>query len=283
MNTNARAPAALLAGTPDRRPVLILIADDAPAHFVFDALLGASRELGFAGLFSTLIPVSASRPLDGPALASMDPAGILLLALPGLPDQQTTLRGLQIPCVQTWSAVDVADSAITPDNVLGGRMAARHLAARKYSKVACISGDSVWEAERRTGFLAEASTLGMEVAADVVQSGLNTLQDGRQAFLRLLTTYTLFDAVFCCGDHSTAATVSEAHNRELVVPQDLAILGFSDNGDAAQWVPGLSTVGVDAERLGGLAGRLLLDRMAGRREAGQRDLVPPELTAGISS
>jgi len=103
------------------------------------------------------------------------------------------------------------------------------------------------------------------------------------AFLRLLATNTIFDAVFCTSDLLAAAAVSEAHNRDLQVPQDLAVLGFSDDGSAVQWVQGLTTLGVDAAELGRRAGQLLLDRLDGERGAGQHDLLEVVFDARLST
>ncbi len=109
------------------------------------------------------------------------------------------------------------------------------------------------------------------------------MNDGRMAFLRLLATNTIFEAVFCTTDLLAAAAVSEAHNRDLHVPQDLAVLGYSDDGSAAQWAQGLTTLGTDAAILGRRAGQLLLDRLEGERGTGERVTVEVMLEERLST
>ena len=83
------------------------------------------------------------------------------------------------------------------------------------------------------GFIETARSLGLELAADIIQPEACQPNDGRMAFLRLLATNTLFDAVFASSDLLAAGAVSEAHHRDLHVPQDVAVLGVSEDGSAA--------------------------------------------------
>lgn len=219
-----------------------------------------------------------------PRLEALRPVAILAIGPLEDPELRSVVAGLEIPIVETWSASpQTLDSVVAIDNAEAGRMAARHLAEKRYARVACVSADTPWERARREGFISSAAALGLEQVADIVQPEVQHMNDGRIAFLRLLTTNTIFDAVFCSSDLLAAAAVSEAHNRDLQVPQDLAVLGFSDDGSAAQWVQGLTTLGVDAAALGRRAGQLLLDRLDGERGPGQQDLMEVVFDARLST
>ena len=148
--------------------------------------------------------------------------GVVLDTLGPLDDPQlrAAVTALEIPVVETWSLpATPLDSLVTIDNAEAGRLAARHLAEKGHARVACVSADTPWERARREGFLGSAAALELAVVADIVQPEAQQLNDGRMAFLRLLATNTIFDAVFCTSDLLAAATVSEAHNRDLHVPQ----------------------------------------------------------------
>ncbi|KQZ96432.1 MAG: LacI family DNA-binding transcriptional regulator [Achromobacter sp.] len=246
------------------------------------ALQACTERLGPAGYYLAAAPWQAAATL--PLLEALRPAAAL--AIGPLEDAalRAALAALEIPVVETWSeSPQTLDSAVAIDNAEAGRMAARHLAEKRHPRVACISADTPWERGRREGFIGSAAALGLELVADIVQPEVQHLNDGRMAFLRLLATNTIFDAVFCTNDLLAAAAVSEAHNRDLQVPQDLAVLGFSDDGSAVQWVQGLTTVGVDAAELGRRAGQLLLDRLEGERGAGQRDMMDVVLEPRLST
>ena len=164
---------------------------------------------------------------------------------------RAALASLEIPIVETWATpAGPLDSAVLYANIDTGRLAARHFADRNYARVACVSADTPWERERRQGFIETARSLGLELAADIIQPEACQPNDGRMAFLRLLATNTLFDAVFASSDLLAAGAVFEAHHRDLHVPQDVAVLGVSEDGSAAQWAPGLSTLTASAELAG---------------------------------
>ena len=246
------------------------------------ALQACSERLGPAGYYLAAAPWQDVTTL--PLLEALLPAAALVVGPLEDAALRAALTALEVPVVETWIASQQAlDSAVAIDNAEAGRMAARHLAEKRHPRVACISADTPWERARREGFISSAAALGLELVADIVQPEVQHMNDGRMAFLRLLATNTIFDAVFCTSDLLAAAAVSEAHNRDLQVPQDLAVLGFSDDGSAVQWVQGLTTLGVDAAELGRRAGQLLLDRLDGERGAGQHDMLEVVFDARLST
>ena len=253
------------------RPIALIAPrlDAAPAA---RAMQACAEALAPAGYYLAAAPWQ-----DPAALAMLDalrPAAALVIGPLDDPGLRAAVAALKIPLVETWSAsAQPPDGAVVVGNEEAGRRAARHFAAKRYARVACVSADCPWERARRAGFIGSAAALGLELVADIVQPEVQHLNDGRMAFLRLLATNTIFDAVFCSSDLLAAAAVSEAHNRDLHVPQDLAVLGFSDDGSAAQWAQGLTTLAVDAADLGRRAARFLLDRLQGERGAGERETI----------
>ncbi|MCY1211794.1 HTH-type transcriptional repressor PurR [compost metagenome] len=260
-----------MASLPPPRPIALIAPrlDAAPAA---RAIQACAELLAPAGYYLAAAPWQDA---PGPSLlGELRPAAALVIGPLDDPGLRSAVASLEIPLVETWSAsAQPLDGAIMIDNVEAGRMAARHLAAKGHARVACVSADNPWERGRREGFIASAAALGLEQVADIVQPEIQHMNDGRVAFLRLLATNTIFDAVFCSSDLLAAAAVSEAHNRDLHVPQDLAVLGFTDDGSAAQWAQGLTTLGVDAAALGRRAGQFLLDRLQGERGARERVTV----------
>ncbi|MBR8655641.1 substrate-binding domain-containing protein [Achromobacter sp. Marseille-Q0513] len=263
------------------RPIALIAPrlDAGPAAQAVQACAGILAEAGYY-----LAAGPWHEPASGPGLHALAPAAALSLGPVDPPGLRAALAALEIPVVETWAApAGPLDSAVLLANAESGRLAARHFADKRYARVACVSADTPWERERRQGFLDAARALGLELAADIVQPEAWQLNDGRMAFLRLLATNTLFDAVFASSDLLAAACVSEAHNRDLHVPQDVAVLGFSEDGSAAQWAPGLSTLTASAAEVGRRAALLLLERLAGDRGPGARIMLEAVLEARLST
>jgi DNA-binding LacI/PurR family transcriptional regulator len=83
-------------------------------------------------------------------------------------------------------------------------------------------------------------------------------------------------AVFCDDDVIAAGLYMAARDRGLSIPRDLSVVGFDDMDFARALEPPLTTVALDAERLGATAFELLVGRMAGRRTR-RRVVLPAEL------
>jgi len=83
-------------------------------------------------------------------------------------------------------------------------------------------------------------------------------------------------AVFCDDDVIAAGLYLAARERGLRIPEDLSVVGFDNMDFARVLAPPLTTVALDAERLGAIAFELLDARMGGRR-ARRRVVLPAEL------
>src|SRR5262249_11656380 len=126
---------------------------------------------------------------------------------------------------------------------------------------------------RRDGFRTTAQSLGLEIVHEIGVGEITGLADGRAAFSSLLARGDKVDAVFCANDLLAIGALIEARERGLVIPRDLALLGFGDNDVAAQITPGLTTITFDAAALGRSAGELLLARLAGTPAAEQHRAI----------
>ena len=222
-------------------------------------------------------------PASGPGLHALAPAAALCLGPVDPSGLRAALTALEIPVVETWAApASPLDSAVLLANAESGRQAARHFADKRYARVACVSADTPWERERRQGFLDAARTLGLELAADIVQPEAWQLNDGRMAFLRLLATNTLFDAVFASSDLLAAACVRGPQ------PRSACAAGCRGAGIVRGRQRGAMGAGPEHPHgqrggAGRRAGLLLLERLAGDRGPGARIMLEAVLEARLST
>jgi DNA-binding LacI/PurR family transcriptional regulator len=71
-------------------------------------------------------------------------------------------------------------------------------------------------------------------------------------------------AVFAANDQMALGLLRALADAGRGVPDDVAVLGFDDIADAAEFRPPLSTIRQDFAALGELAVRLVVDRVEGR-------------------
>ena len=86
-----------------------------------------------------------------------------------------------------------------------------------------------------------------------------------------------FTALVCYNDVSAIGAIRALMNHGLRVPEDVSVVGFDDIQSAAFHNPSLTTIRQPLQQMGGVAARILLQRIRG--QASFPDAVPilPEL------
>ena len=120
------------------------------------------------------------------------------------------------------------------DNVECGRMAARTLIRRGYTKIGFLGGpaEATSTIDRRRGFLEVANTSpGVTVSESFATA--YSFDAGRAEMLSLLSG-TPAQAYFCGDDVLSVGALSAVRERGLKVPDDIGIIGLNDM-DMARW------------------------------------------------
>jgi len=79
-------------------------------------------------------------------------------------------------------------------------------------------------------------------------------------FIRLAETPT---AIFCASDLWAVGMIEECIRRGIAVPDELAIAGFNDQEIASEITPAVTTIRVPRYEIGRVAGKIILERLAG--------------------
>jgi len=87
---------------------------------------------------------------------------------------------------------------------------------------------------------------------------------GRDLLMHLLEAHPEVDAVSFANDELAAGTLFECARHGVRVPEDLAIMGFSDEEIASHFTLALTTVRILRHEMGRLTADLLLARLDGR-------------------
>lgn len=158
------------------------------------------------------------------------------------------------------------DMAVGVSNFETAYAMTMHLAAKGYNRIGFVStpihGNDRLR-QRRTGYHAALSELGIENHADMEVEVPITAQGGAQALVTLTSRHADIDAIFFSSDTLAVGAVQECHRRKWAVPGRIAIAGYGDIDLAAQLYPPLTTVRVDRYEMGRRAVRQLLARLGG--------------------
>ncbi len=164
----------------------------------------------------------------------------------------TSLRELGLPAVLVdFEAPGFASVEI--DNAGSGRAVALHLVARGYQRLGFVGADPHHPSiqARLVGFRTALSAQGVSLDEQHVylSDDAPTRATGRRLGERVLDG-TAPDAVFCANDALALGLMETARQRNIAIPDKLAVVGFDDVAGAAEAVPPLTTVRVFKEHLG---------------------------------
>jgi DNA-binding LacI/PurR family transcriptional regulator len=166
---------------------------------------------------------------------------------------------------------DPSLSAVTSDNIAGGRKVADFLMAGGHDRIGYIAG---WEGastqrDREFGFQAGLSQAGRTLHAREV--GDFDLECARRAARAMFSRPDRPDAVFVANDHMAFA-VMDALRTELglSVPGDVSVVGFDDVPTAAWPAYDLTTVRQPANRMVAETVSILMDLIEDRAQDARR-------------
>jgi LacI family gluconate utilization system Gnt-I transcriptional repressor len=164
--------------------------------------------------------------------------------------------------------------------------AVRHLIAGGRRRVAYFAGNLDDRAlARLVGYRQAMSEAGLEDEIAITQIvRLSTIQLGSELLRKRIEERGLPDAIFCIDDNLALGAMQECRKRRILVPQDIAVIGFHDLEFAACLSPSLSSVATRRYETGQLAAQKLIEALKGgkplRREQIDLgfELIPREST-----
>ena len=165
-------------------------------------------------------------------------------------DLPTIIVGRQLPnahCIYT-------------DNIDGGYRATKVLIENGHREIAFIRGivhhpDVI---DRFEGYKKALDEADIELNEALVLDGDFTAESGVQAVETLESRKKSFTAVFATNDTMAFGARLALYRRNLRVPEDISLVGFDDQAEAAFMAPPLTTIRQPARRMGNLASSALL-------------------------
>jgi len=174
---------------------------------------------------------------------------------------------------------------VATTNRQGGADAASHLLEHGRTRPFVITGPMVYgySRERLHGFQEVFAEAGYPIASDRIVEGDLHHRRGRSAIAAQLHAGVPFDAVFAHTDLTAAGAIAELHRHGLVVPDDVAVVGFDYSEVSWHTDPTLTTVHQPMREMGRTATRILLASFGGTPLPTAPVLLPTTLIAREST
>lgn len=157
--------------------------------------------------------------------------------------------------------------SISVDNFQPAYDATCHLIECGHSSIAYIRGpenqrDAV---SRYEGFCKAMRDHGFEPDQDLVLTSDFSAQSGTLAMNALLMRGKPFTAVFCANDRVAFGARQTLFRQKLRVPEDVSLVGFDDQSEAAYMAPPLTTVHQPTVEMGRVAALAMVELIGGKQ------------------
>jgi LacI family transcriptional regulator len=161
------------------------------------------------------------------------------------------------------SCSTIQSDRIIVDDFDAGYKITAHLIDRGCKRIAHIAGPELLNTykERKAGYLKALNEAGISVGDGYLEVTNLTREEGKQAFSRLMSLPNPPDGVFCGNDTTALSALEYCKNHQLRVPEDVALVGFSDEPFSEVVTPSLSTVKSPGYDMGFLAAQKIIHRI----------------------
>lgn len=169
-------------------------------------------------------------------------------------------------------------STVTANGDEAAQMATQHLIETGSRRIAFIGGPNHLDMVRRRkhGYLEALRENRIPIDRDIVACGKIDYQVALEATLRLLDLPSPPDAILAFNDIITFAAFTAIKERGLRIPEDVALIGFTDDAHAAYVTPRMSAIEDQSHLMGVTACQLLLKNIAGDQKV-YKKIVPQQL------
>lgn len=152
---------------------------------------------------------------------------------------------------------------VQPNGTSAGVTMAQHLLGLGHREVGFIAGSrgSTATRQRQSGVTRALEDAG--VPAPRIERGNYTEAGGYQAARAILDSPDRPSALLAANDRMAIGALAAAHDLELSVPDDIALVGFDNTPISAYVRPALTTFALRSTHLGAEAMRMILDREEG--------------------
>lgn len=186
------------------------------------------------------------------------------------------------PVVSTISHPRLSGGRVDSDDEAGSSMAAQHLWELGHRRIMSIG--LILSKRRTDAFIEEIIRCGGTIppAWQLTRKHNDMNTETAVADLLSISPKKRPTAIFCASDELASVVMRAAHRCGLSIPDDLSVVGFSDERLAHLLDPRLTTIAQPFEEMGQRGAELLFDQMDGNT-TGSNNLLPVRLVVREST
>lgn len=174
------------------------------------------------------------------------------------------LRQYDIPFVLIGRNDDKTIPQVDNDQVAAACEMTRVLLQLGARRIALLVGNGVYaiNMDRMRGYLRGLAEFCVPVDQKIIRVGIETTEQLTDALEAVLEQQV--DCILCSDEETAGQVMQELRARHIQVPHDLRVASLYDSLSLTRMTPSVTAVQYDAERIGFLACRMLLDLLAGK-------------------
>jgi DNA-binding LacI/PurR family transcriptional regulator len=221
------------------------------------------------------------------ALEQTKPTALIAIDIRPDPETVSIYSAANVPIVLI-DEEEVGVSSITTDNFMGGRIAGEYLISKDRKKIAIVTGRTQVKGglnaeQRLKGFQQALKAKGLSVPQGCMIEVMHySREDGVEVMPKLLAAGV--DAIFCAaGDNCAQGLLSVARDRNVRIPEDIAIIGFDDLLIAQLSIPALTTIRQPLKKIAEAAYKMVVIQRDEILRRPQNTVFNPELVVRKSA
>jgi LacI family transcriptional regulator len=269
------------------RSIVVVVCEIANAFFsqIINGIESIAYDRGYNVIISQSLESYEREVIDLQYLASRSVDGILMSLSTETTDLKhiTSLQQRGMPIV-LFDRInnDLDTHMVTVDNYKGSYEATEHLVKNGFKKIAALAGSEFLSIthDRLAGYRDALEANKIPLPKEYVQHcyyGGMVFQEVEDAVNKLFTLKNKPDAIFTTSDKLTMGCVKTLKRRGIKIPNEMAVVGFSNSEIAELVDPPLTIIRQPAEEMGKAATELLIQMIESKRpikDFERRSLIP---------
>jgi LacI family transcriptional regulator len=237
-------------------------------HFFFSTVISGIEDVAYSAGYNVILTQSnesfAREAINIKALFNSRVDGMLI----SLSRETSTFDHIEamlakgVPMVFFDRVYDNGNSSmVVVDDLSGSKDATRHLIEQGCKRIIHLEGppNLAISKQRLEGFLEVMKEYNMPVDKDtIVACPLGSIEEGKLVMEKILESPNPPDGVFATSDPTAMGAMQAIRNKGLKIPQDIAVVGFSNWLFSSMMDPPLSSVHQPGFEMGQEAAKLLI-------------------------